>query len=54
MGGVKVKGGAKAASGLASCLFTTPKSAKGKTLAGSVSFRAGGQPFTKRFSVRLG
>ncbi|MFO7572400.1 MAG: hypothetical protein R6W48_07355 [Gaiellaceae bacterium] len=54
IGGVKVKGGAKAASGLASCLFKTPRTAKGKTLAGSVSFSAGGKRFTKRFSVRLG
>jgi len=53
LGGVKAKGGPKAASGVASCLFKTPKSAKGKTLAGSISFRAGGSSFTKRFAVKL-
>jgi hypothetical protein len=53
IGGVKVKGGAKAKSGAASCLFKTPKSGKGKTMLGSVSFKAGGQSFTKRFSARL-
>jgi hypothetical protein len=53
LGGVKAKGGPKAASGVASCVFKTPKSAKGKSLAGSISFRAGGSAFTKRFAVRL-
>jgi hypothetical protein len=50
----KVRGGAKSSSGVASCLFKTPKAGKGKTLHGSVSFRAGGQSFTKRFSAKLG
>ena len=54
IGGSKVKGGAKAASGVASCLFKTPKSAKGKAMSGSISFRAGGRAFKKRFSARLG
>ena len=54
IGGSKVKGGAKAASGVASCLFKTPKSAKGKAMSGSISFRAGGRAFKKRFSTRLG
>ena len=54
IGGSKVKGGAKAASGVASCLFKTPKSAKGKAMSGSLSFRAGGSAFKKRFSTRLG
>jgi hypothetical protein len=54
IGKVRVKGTAKAGSGVASCGFRTPKSAKGNTLAGTVSFRAGGQRFAKRFSVRLG
>ena len=53
-GGAKVKGGAKAASGLASCLFKTPKSAKGKAMTGSIAFRAGGTAFTKRFATTLG
>ena len=54
IGGSKVKGGARAASGVASCLFKTPKSAKGKAMSGSLSFRAAGRAFTKRFSTRLG
>lgn len=54
VGSAKVKGGAKSSSGLASCLFKTPKSGKGKTMLGSVSFTAGGQSFTKRFSAKLG
>ncbi len=49
----KVRGGAKSSSGVASCLFKTPKSGKGKSMLGSVSFRAGGQSFTKRFSTKL-
>ena len=42
------------ASGLASCLFKTPKSAKGKAMTGSIAFRAGGTAFTKRFATTLG
>jgi len=52
-GKTKLRGGPKSASGVASCLFKTPAGAKGKTLAGSLSFRAGGERFTKRFSTRL-
>jgi Domain of unknown function DUF11 len=54
IGKTNVKGGAKSSSGVASCLFKTPKSAKGKRMLGSVFFRAGGQSFKKRFSARLG
>jgi hypothetical protein len=54
IGKTKVNGGAKSSSGAASCLFKTPTSAKGKKMLGSVSFTAGGQSFTKRFSARLG
>jgi hypothetical protein len=54
MGGVKVRGTPRAASGVASCLFKTLKSAKGKTMSGSISFRAGGSAFTKRFATKLG
>ena len=53
IGKVNVKGASRSASGLASCLFKTPKSGKGKPLVGSVSFRAGGTAFTKRFAARL-
>lgn len=54
IGRTKVRGSSKARSGVASCLFKSPKSAKGRTLRGSVSFRAGGTAFTRRFSTRLG
>lgn len=54
IGKSKVKGGAKSSSGLASCLFKTPRAGKGMTMLGSVAFKAGGQGFTKRFSARLG
>jgi hypothetical protein len=54
IGKTRIRGGAKSSSGLASCLFKTPKTGKGKRMLGSVSFKAGGQSFTKRFSVRLG
>ena len=53
IGGTKVRGSAKSSSGVASCLFRTPKGAKGKTLSGSVAFRAGGTAFTKRFAAKL-
>ena len=46
IGGVESEGQRdKAASGVASCLFKTPKSAKGKAMSGSISFRAGGRAF---------
>ncbi len=54
IGKTKIQGGAKSSSGVASCLFKTPKTGKGKRMLGSISFKAGGQSFTKRFSARLG
>jgi hypothetical protein len=54
LGSAKLKGTGKAASGRATCLYRTPKSAKGKTLRGAISFTARGKRFTKRFSVKLG
>jgi hypothetical protein len=53
VGRAKVKSKGKGTSGFASCIFTTPKTAKRKNLAGSISFRAGGRSFSKRFSTRL-
>jgi hypothetical protein len=53
-GATKIKAEARSRSGLASCLFKTPRTAAGRVLAGSISFRAGGRAFTKRFSMRLG
>lgn len=54
IGSAKVKGTGKAASGTATCLYRTQRSAKGKTLRGTISFSARGTKFTKRFSARLG
>jgi len=54
IGRTKLRGAPRSASGVASCLFKTPKSAKAKQLTGSVSFRAGGSSFAKRFAARLG
>jgi hypothetical protein len=54
IGSAKLKGTGKTASGSATCVYRTPKSAKSKTLRGSVSFIARGTKFTKRFSARLG
>ena len=53
IGATKVKGGPKSSSGLASCLFRTPKSGKGQMMLGSISFTAGGQSLTKRFATKL-
>jgi len=36
------------------CLFRPPKTAKGKTLQGKISFTAREKRFTKRFSTKLG
>ena len=54
IGRVKLKGAGKTASGVASCLFKTPKGAKGRTLHGSISFIAGGTSFTKPFAAKFG
>ena len=54
IGKTKIKGGPKAASGVASCLFRTPKSATGRSLTGTISFSAGGESFERRFSAKLG
>ena len=53
IGTTKLRGVRRAATGRASCTFRTPRSAAGKTLRGSVAFRARGQRFQKRFAVKL-
>ena len=53
LGGKKISGRSAAATGKASCRYATPKSAKGKSLAGSMAITANGKTITKRFSVRL-
>lgn len=54
VGSTKLRTAPKAASGIASCLVKTPKSARGKRVTGTMSFRAGGRAFTKPFAARLG
>jgi hypothetical protein len=54
IGSAKVAGTPRAASGSATCTFRAPRSAKGKTLRGSISFTARGTRFTKRFAAKLG
>ena len=50
----KLKGTPRAGSGTATCLYRTPKTAKGKTLRGTISFSAKGTKVARRFSARLG
>jgi hypothetical protein len=49
----KVKGTARAGAGSATCRYLPPRSAKGKTLRGTVAFTARGERFTRRFSAKL-
>jgi hypothetical protein len=50
---IAVSGKSSAATGKASCRYATPKSAKGKSLAGTMAITAKGKTITKRFSARL-
>ena len=54
VGGATLKGTPRAGSGSATCLYRPPKTAKGKTLRGTISFTAREKRFTKRFSTKLG
>lgn len=54
LGGKAKAGTARAATGSASCRYTTKKADKGKTLAGSMRVTVKGTTFTKRFSAKLG
>jgi hypothetical protein len=53
VGGVRLKGIARASSGIATCRYRLPKAAKGKRFRGAISFTARGRSFTKRFAARL-
>lgn len=53
LAGKKLGGKGAAAMGKASCRYATPKTAKGKSLAGSMAITAKGKTITKRFSARL-
>jgi hypothetical protein len=54
IGRARLAGAPRAVSGAAACTYRTPRSARGKTLRGKISFTARGRSFAKRFSVRLG
>ncbi len=54
LAGKKAIGTGQALTGKASCRYPTLKSAKGKTLAGSMKITARGKTITKRFSTKLG
>ena len=53
VGNARVAGVGRASAEAASCRYRTPRSARGKTLRGSVAFSANGTKITKRFAVRL-
>ena len=54
LAGKKAIGTGTAVTGKASCRYSTPKTAKGKTLAGSLKITARGKTITKRFATKLG
>jgi hypothetical protein len=53
VGSVRVTGTGRATVGAATCRYRTPRTARGKTLRGSVSFVAAGTRITRRFTVKL-
>jgi hypothetical protein len=53
LGKRRVAGMARASDGAATCRYRTPRSAKGKTLQGTISFSAEQMRFRRTFAVRL-
>jgi hypothetical protein len=53
VGGTRLAGTPRAAIGRATCVYRPRARAKGKTLRGAITFRAGTTNFTRRFSVTL-
>jgi hypothetical protein len=53
VGGARLAGTPRAAIGRATCVYRPPRSAKGKTLRGTIAFRAGTTNVTRRFSIKL-
>jgi hypothetical protein len=51
--GSRIAGTPRAAAGRATCVYRPRASAKGKTLRGTITFRAGVTTVTRRFSTRL-
>jgi hypothetical protein len=54
IGGLRLAGTPRPRIGVATCLYRPAKTAKGKTLRGTITFRAKGQKITRRFSTKLG
>jgi hypothetical protein len=53
VGGARLKGTARAGSGIATCRYRLPRAAKGKRFRGAISFTARGRSFTRRFGARV-
>jgi hypothetical protein len=53
LAGKKIRGAARATAGAATCRYRTPRSAKGKTLRGTIAFTAEETQITRKFAVRL-
>jgi hypothetical protein len=53
IGRTKLAGRARAVPGLVSCVYKTPRSARGKTLKGTVTFDVSETKITRRFSATL-
>lgn len=54
IGTLGVTGTPRAGAGTATCTYRPPRSARGRTLRGSVAVTVQGQRFTRRFTARLG
>jgi hypothetical protein len=53
VGRTKLAGTPRASTGRASCVYRPPRNAKGRTLRGTIAFRAGTTNVTRRFSIKL-
>jgi hypothetical protein len=54
LAGARLTGTPRASRGSATCIFHPPKSARGKTLRGSISLTAHSKSLTRRFAAKLG
>jgi len=54
LAGARLTGTPRATRGSATCIFHPPKSARGKTLRGSISLTAQSKRLTRRFAAKLG
>jgi hypothetical protein len=54
LAGARLTGTPRASRGSATCIFHPPKSARGKTLRGSISLTAHSKRLTRRFAAKLG